>query len=65
MTHQSAQEWTHRTLVAHQQVDCIIEVLNYRLFEVQPLPPLWSGSRGTITDITEYIYFSLLQTALK
>ena len=41
----SAQEWTNRTLAVHERVDSRFLVL--------------PGSELTITEITEYIYFSL------
>jgi len=43
----SAQEWTHRTLAVHERVDSRFLVL--------------PGSESTITEITEYIYFSPLK----
>jgi len=41
------QEWNNRTLAVHERVDCRFLVL--------------PGSRSTITEITEYTYFSLLK----
>jgi len=40
----TAQEWTNRTLAVHERVDSLFLVL--------------PGSKSTITEITEYIYFS-------
>jgi len=42
-----AQEWTNPTLAVHERVDSGFLVL--------------LGSESTITEITEYIYFSLLK----
>ena len=42
----SAQEWRNRTLDAHEQSIAIFSVL--------------AGSRSSCTEITVYIYFSLL-----
>jgi len=47
-TNQStAQGWNNRTLAVHERVDCRFVVL--------------PGSRSTITEITEYTYFSPLK----
>jgi len=43
----SAQEWTNRTLAVHERVDSRFLVL--------------PGSESTITEITEYMYFSPLK----
>jgi len=43
----SAQEWTNRTLAVHERVDSRFSVL--------------PGSESTITEITEYIFFSPLE----
>jgi len=43
----SAQEWTNRTLAVNERVDSRFLVL--------------PGSESTITEITEYIYFSPLK----
>ena len=45
---ESAQEWTNRTLAVHERVDSRFLVL--------------PGSELTITEITEYIYFSPLKS---
>jgi len=44
----TAQGWNNRTLTVHERVDCRFLIL--------------SGSRSTITEITEYTYFGPLKS---